>query len=179
VTDAQAPASLSVVPPDQAASRVPELGMLLHACVHDGASVGFVLPFAREESEAFWSDQVLPAVRSGSRLLLVAECDGSLTGTVQLCTHTPPNQPHRAEVSKLLVHPNRRRRGIARALMTELERQAVRLGRGLLTLDTRSGDSAEPLYASLGYRTAGVIPGYCLNPFEDRLDSTTVMYKVL
>jgi ribosomal protein S18 acetylase RimI-like enzyme len=98
---------------------------------------------------------------------------------VQLSTDTPPNQLHRAEVTKLLIHPDFRRRGIARALMEELEGLAERLGRSLITLDTRTGDSAEPLYASMGYVTAGVIPGYCRDAFVDRLDATTIMYKAL
>jgi ribosomal protein S18 acetylase RimI-like enzyme len=82
-------------------------------------------------------------------------------------------------VRKLLVHPDFRRRGIGKALMTEAERLASDLGRSLITLDTRTGDKAEPLYQSLGYTVAGVIPGYCRDPFEDRLDATTIMYKVL
>ena len=156
-----------------------ELGALLHACVHDGASIGFVLPFNANQSEAFWTDNVLPAVQGGTRMLLVAQQEGKIAGSVQLDYDTMPNQPHRAEVRKLLVHPAWRRQGIARALMAELERSAKELSRSLLTLDTRTGDQAEPLYASLGYRTVGVIPGYCLDPLEDRLDSTTVMYKTL
>jgi ribosomal protein S18 acetylase RimI-like enzyme len=118
-------------------------------------------------------------VRDDTRLLLVARQGNRIAGSVQLDSDTPPNQPHRAEVRKLLVHPDFRRHGLARALMAEVERLAGRLGRSLITLDTRTGDKAEPLYASLGYKTAGIIPGYCLNPFEDRLDSTTVMYKAL
>lgn len=156
-----------------------ELGGLLHACVHDGASIGFVLPFPLEEAEAFWIRRVLPGLREGTRVLLVARAEGAIAGTVQLGCDTLPNQPHRAEVSKLMVHPDRRRRGIARALMAEIERRAAALGRSLITLDTRTGDGAERLYTSLGYRTAGVIPGYCLGPAEDKLDATTVMYKAL
>jgi ribosomal protein S18 acetylase RimI-like enzyme len=170
---------ISIFTADDLARRVGELGALLHACVHDGASIGFVLPHTEEESEAFWSGKVLPAVRDGGRVLWVAQTNGRIVGTVQLGYDTMPNQAHRAEVSKLLVHPAFRRRGIARALMAELERLAGELGRSLLTLDTRTGDMAEPLYASLGYRTAGVIPGYCRDAFEDRLDPTTIMYKVL
>ena len=78
-----------------------------------------------------------------------------------------------------MVHPEHRRDGIARALMAALEHQAAAWGRRLLTLDTRTGDSAERLYASFGYETTGVIPGYCRDPFTDTLDSTTVMYKWL
>jgi len=156
-----------------------ELGALLHACVHAGASVGFVLPFSTAESEAFWTGTVLPGLRAGTRLLLVARSAGQLAGSVQLDWDTPANQPHRAEVRKLLVHPDFRRRGIARLLMAEVEARAHRLGRRLITLDTRTGDAAEPLYAGLGYATAGVIPGYCRDPMADRLDATTVMYKAL
>lgn len=156
-----------------------ELGALLHACVHQGASVGFVLPFTTEESEAFWVSKVLPGVRAETRLLLVACQGGRIAGSVQMDYDMPPNQTHRAEVRKLLVHPDFRRRGVARALMAELERRASLLGRSLITLDTRTNDAAEPLYASLGYRTVGMIPGYCHAPLGDRLDPTTIMYKAL
>ncbi len=171
--------SITLLSAAEAAERLTELGALLQACVQAGASVGFVQPHAAADSAAFWRDAVLPAVRAGTRLLLVAQRDGALLGTVQLDTATPPNQRHRAEVAKLLVHPAARRQGIARALMAELERRAVALGRSLITLDTRSGDAAETLYAALGYRAAGRIPGYCRHPLEARLESTTVMYKVL
>lgn len=171
--------TLSIFSADDIASHVGELGALLHACVHDGASIGFVLPFMADDGEAFWRRNVLSAVRGGARVLLVAHQSGRIAGSVQLDYDTPPNQPHRAEVRKLLVHPEFRRLGIAQALMAELERLASQLGRSLLTLDTRTGDKAEPLYASLGYKTAGVIPGYCRDPIEDHLDSTTIMYKAL
>lgn len=161
------------------ASHVRELGALLHACVHDGASIGFVLPFTVSDSQAFWSGKVAPAVRRGGLVLLVARQEATIAGSVQLAHDTPANQPHRAEARKLLVHPDFRQRGIARALMAELERVASQLGRSLITLDTRTGDKAEPLYASLGYTTAGVIPGYCRDTVEDRLDSTTIMYKTI
>jgi ribosomal protein S18 acetylase RimI-like enzyme len=172
-------AIISIFSADDIAGHVRELGALLHACVHDGASISFVLPFTADDSEAFWSQNVRPGVLDGTRLLLVARKGGRIAGSVQLDYDTPPNQPHRAEVRKLLVHPEFRRQGIAQALMAKLERTASQMGRSLITLDTRTGDKAEPLYASLGYKTAGVIPGYCRDPFEDRLDSTTIMYKVL
>ncbi len=171
--------TISIFSADDIASHVRELGALLHACVHAEASIGFVLPFMADDSEAFWRRNVLSAVRDGARVLLVAHQSGRIAGSVQLDYDTPPNQPHRAEVRKLLVHPEFRRQGIAQALMAELERLASQLGRSLITLDTRTGDKAEPLYASLGYKTAGVIPGYCRDPIEDRLDSTTIMYKAL
>lgn len=162
------------------ASHLGDLGGLLHACVDDGASIGFVLPYTREDAEAFWSNKVLPGVQAGTRLLLVARKDGRIAGSVQLNHDTLPNQPHRADVNKLLVHPDFRRQGIAQALMNELEKRAEALGRSLLTLDTRTGDKAEPLYASLGYKTVGVIPGYARDTMGGgRLDATTIMYKAL
>ncbi len=164
---------------DAIAARLPQLSALLHACVHDGASIGFILPFSSDDSDAFWINNVQPGVAQHTRLLLVAERNGAIAGAVQLDWDTPANQGHRAEVRKLLVHPAFRRRGIARQLMLAVEARARALPRQLLTLDTRTHDHAEPLYASLGYRVAGVIPGYALAPEGGRLDATTVMYKHL
>ena len=171
--------NISIFSAEDVAKNVRELGALMHACVHAGASIGYILPYSPADGEAFWATKVLPAVEGGTRLLLVARKGGRIVGSVQLDTDTPPNQPHRAEVRKLMVHPDFRRQGIARALMAEAERQAAGLKRSLLTLDTRTGDSAEPLYESMGYRTVGVVPGYCLDPFEPKFDSTTIMYKAL
>src|SRR5262245_44850013 len=142
--------AISIFSAADIASHVGELGALLHACVHDGASIGFVLPFTAEDSEAFWSTKVLPAVQDGVRVLVVARKGERVVGSAQLDTDTPLNQPHRAEARKLLVHPDFRRQGIARVLMAEIERLATGMGRSLITLDTRTGDAAEPLYASLG-----------------------------
>lgn len=165
---------------DDIAANVRELGALLRACVHDGASIGFVLPYSAADSEAFWTRKVLPGVQEGSRIVLVARIDGKIVGSVQLGHDTMPNQPHRADVNKLLVDPGFRRRGIAHGLMIRLEALAREMGRSLMTLDTRTGDKAEPLYASLGYQTVGVIPGYARDPMGgDRLDATTIMYKQL
>ena len=163
----------------QAEARLPELAELLRACVHDGASIHFMLPFSIAQAAAFWRGKTLPGVAGGSRVLLAALADGELAGSVQLDCDTPPNQPHRAEVCKLMVHPRHRRLGLARALMAELEAQARRLGRSLLTLDTASGDKAEPLYLSLGYLEAGRIPGYAWDGHGEKLQATTLMYKTL
>ena len=171
--------TISILSAAEMPAHLPELGALLHACVHAGASIGFVLPYAEAEGASFWREKVLPAACEGGVLLLVASKGGKIAGCVLLDCSTMPNQRHRAEARKLMVHPNFRRQGIARALMAELERQAALLGRKLITLDTRTGDHAEPLYASLGYETAGVIPGYCRAPLDDRLESTTIMYKAL
>lgn len=161
------------------AGHLPELGRLMHDCVHAGASIGYILPFSPADGDAFWTRKILPRLSDGGLVLLAALSGDRIAGTVQLDHDTPPNQPYRAEVRKLLVHPDFRRRGLARQLMARIEGEALALGRSLLTLDTRTGDNAEPLYASLGYQTTGIIPFYCLDPFENKLDSTTVMYKRL
>lgn len=171
--------SVRILPPLEITHRLPELSVLLHACVHDGASIGYILPFDLAASEQFWRGNVLPAVERGVRLLLVAEIDGQVAGAVQLDWDTPPNQAHRAEVRKLLVAPAMRRRGLARQLMLALEQQAQQRGYRLLTLDTRSGDHAQALYAALGYQAAGSIPGYALAPEGNSLDATTIMYRQL
>jgi GNAT superfamily N-acetyltransferase len=155
------------------------LANVLRDCVWAGASVSFALPFSREDAKAFWKEQVLPAIAADSRRLLVARSAGNIVGTVQLDLATPPNQPHRAEVKKLLVHPDARRRGIAKRLMSSVEPVAHKAQRTLLTLDTVTGGPAEELYLSLGYVDAGVIPGYALNFDSSVFESTTVMYKNL
>ncbi|MGY6646146.1 MAG: GNAT family N-acetyltransferase [Salinarimonas sp.] len=158
-----------------------DLAGILHACVSDGAAVSFVLPFALEDARAFWRDSVLPQVEAGATILLAArdDSDGRLVGTVQLGIDTPPNQPHRADLKKLLVHPRARRRGIARALIAQLESEALACGRSMITLDTRTGDVAEPLYRAMGYEVAGIIPAYSLDVTGTQLDATTVLYKFL
>lgn len=154
------------------------LGDLLHDCVKAGAAVSFVLPFSREDAECFWRNKVLPTVEAKTCRVLVARREERIVGTVQLDLATPPNQPHRAEVKKLLVHPDQRRDGIARELMIALEEQARKAGRSLLTLDTAS-DAAEKLYSSLGYVRVGVIPRFSVRPDSAELEGTTVMYKEL
>jgi ribosomal protein S18 acetylase RimI-like enzyme len=144
-----------------------------------GASVSFILPFSQDDAKAFWRDQTLPAVTAGLRSVLLARWEGRIVGSVQLDLATPPNQPHRAEVRKLLVHPEARRRGIAASLMTALEAEARRRRRTLLTLDTVTGGYAERLYRSLGYVAIGAIPGYALNFNSNEREATTIMYKDL
>jgi ribosomal protein S18 acetylase RimI-like enzyme len=159
-----------------------ELGMLaeiLHAVVYDGAGVSFVVPFSLDDARAFWAERVLPDVRAGTRRVLVAARGPRLVGTVQLDLATPPNQPHRAEVLKLLVHPTARRAGIARALMTAIEDVARAERRTLLTLDTWTGGPAERLYRSMGYVEVGVIPRYARRSLTPELEGTTIMYKEL
>ncbi|MFY9210358.1 MAG: GNAT family N-acetyltransferase [Aestuariivita sp.] len=172
-------ASIRLANPGDLAPALPELTEILHQSVHAGASVGFILPFSHSDAEAFWLDQVFPAVATAQTVLFLAQQDQEIIGTVQLSFARPANQPHRADVAKLLVHPKARRQGIARQLMRALETEARQNGKTLLVLDTRSGDSAQPLYASLGFAVAGEIPGYCRNPFTDTYEGTTYMYKAL
>ncbi|PYR33907.1 MAG: GNAT family N-acetyltransferase [Acidobacteria bacterium] len=155
------------------------LADVLHAVVHTGAGVSFVVPFSIGEARAFWADTVLPGVRARTRRVLVARVDGRIVGTVQIDLAVPPNQRHRAEVLKLLVHPSARRRGIARALMIAIERAAQAEGRTLLTLDTWTGSAAEILYRSLGYTVVGVIPRYARGSLTPELEPATIMYKEL
>ena len=155
------------------------LGDVLHATVHDGAGVSFFVPFSVDEARAFWRERVLPGVRSGTRRVLVARIHARIVGTVQLDLAVPPNQRHRAEVTKMLVHPAARRRGIGRALMQALEPIALSEQRTLLTLDTVTGSPAEPLYRSLGYIPVGVIPRYARSSLTPELEAATIMYKEL
>ena len=155
------------------------LGDVLHATVHAGAGVSFFVPFSIDQAGAFWREKVLPAVRAGTRRVLVARIDSRIVGTVQLDLAVPPNQRHRAEVTKMLVHPAARRRGIGRALMQALEPIALSEQRTLLTLDTVTGSPAEPLYLSLGYIPVGVIPNYARSSLTPELEAATIMYKEL
>lgn len=159
-----------------AEAGIAALGAILRDCVEDGASVNFVLPFSQAEAEAFWRRQ-LPAIASGEAILFAARHEGLLAGTVMLGLDTPPNQRHRADIKKLLVHRRARRRGLARALMWAAEDEARRLGRSLLTLDTVHGSTAEGLYAALGYVVLGVMPRYALATNGATFDSCTFFYK--
>ena len=155
------------------------LAEVLREVVYDGAGVSFVVPFSHAESRGFWVDKVLPGVRARTRRVLVARMGDRIVGTVQLDLATPPNQVHRGEVAKLLVHPIARRRGLARALMIALEDLALSAGKTLLTLDTWTGGNAEALYRSLGYVVVGVIPRFARGSTTPELEPTTIMYKEL
>lgn len=163
------------------AQEIDGLAEVLCACVASGASVSFLQPFGIEDARSFWMRKVAPGVADGSRRVVIARLDGRAVGTAQLDLGTPPNQPHRADVAKVLVHPGARRRGIARALMQKIERIAQAEGRWLLTLDTVEGSPAQTLYASLGYRLAGIIPHYARAPelTPERFEGTAILYRDL
>jgi ribosomal protein S18 acetylase RimI-like enzyme len=170
--------AIATLDPLSFAQSIDRLAEILHACVHEGASVGFVLPFAMDEARRYWRDKVAPSHATGVKLVLVATLGGDVAGTAQLDLDSMPSKRHHAEVSKVLVDPRFRRSGVARALMGEIERRAAKEGRWLLTLET-AGDAAEALYRSLGYALGGTLPSYARDAFEDRYDATRLMYKDL
>lgn len=162
----------------QILSRIDELSDILETCVNDGASVSFMLPFTSEKSRPFWMS-VAQSVDRGERIVLGAQdAQGVLVGTVQLIIDQPENQPHRADVAKLLVHTSARRGGVARKLMNGLERCAHQQGKTLLVLDTATGSGAELFYHNCGWQKVGVIPDYAKMP-DGTLTGTTLFYKTL
>ncbi len=171
--------SIAALDPVSFRRNLDRLAQILEACVREGASVGFVLPFAQAEARAYWREKVAPPLKARSRLVLAATVGGEVVGPAQLDLDGMPSKRHHAEVSKVLVDPRFRRTGVARALMADIERRAAEAGRWLLTLDT-AGDAAETLYRSLGYALAGTIPLYARDAMEvDRYDATRLMYKDL
>jgi GNAT superfamily N-acetyltransferase len=152
------------------------LALVLIDCVDGGASVGFMHPLSLEAALAFWH-RVGREVERGARALLIAEDAAGIVGTVQIVLEQPENQPHRADLSKMLVHRRARRRGIGAALMRAAEDVARNLRKSLLVLDTASGD-AERLYARTGWTLVGGIPDYALWP-EGGFCSTSVFYRKL
>lgn len=163
---------------EHATGMIGDLAEILCDCVASGAAVNFMHPFPPEAARAFWT-RAIAGVASGDAILLAARHDGRLSGTVMLGLDTPPNQPHRAEVKKLLVHRRARRNGLARQLMLAAEAEARRIGRTLLTLDTRHGDGAEQLYLSLGYILVGIVPRYSLPPAGGSGEDCAFFYKEL
>jgi len=168
---------VDVVDGDGARAAAAGLVDVLLDCVAGGASVSFMAPLSPERAHAFWA-RVAGGVGRGERVLLVArDAGGRIDGTVQLVVDLPENQPHRADVSKLLVHRRARNRGVGEALMRAAESAALAAGKTLLVLDTAS-DAAERLYLRLGWQLCGRIPDYALLP-QGGLCATTVMYKAL
>ncbi|WP_341915246.1 GNAT family N-acetyltransferase [Polaromonas sp. YR568] len=156
--------------------QLQSLAGLLIDCVEGGASVSFMHPLPIARALAFWRGVADGAAR-GERALLVAEDAAGIVGTVQVLLDQPENQPHRADVAKMLVHRRARRQGLGEALMQAAEQVARESGKTLLVLDTASED-AERLYTRLGWQRCGVIPGYALLP-QGGLCDTTYFYRLL
>jgi GNAT superfamily N-acetyltransferase len=154
-----------------------ELGEVLADCVAGGATLFFLRPFTATDGRAYFED-VAEEVARGEAVLLAAKVGGRIMATVQLGLKLPPNQQHRADLKKLLVHSGARRQGLGAALLTEAERWARELGRTLLVLDTIQGDDGERLYERSGWSRVGVIPNYGLDP-DGRPRATVYFYKQL
>ena len=161
----------------QARSLVSALADILIDCVERGASVSFMSPLSRTTAEAFWIGVAI-GVERGDRVLLIARLAGRIVGTVQVVFAGPENQPHRADVAKMLVRGDARKRGIGAALMRAAEAAARDAGKTLLVLDAVTGGDGERLYERLGWSRIGVIPGYALFP-DGRSCDTTFFYMVL
>lgn len=157
-------------------TEIDRLSAVLIDCVEGGASVSFMHPLSPAKARAFWQ-QVAQDVARGARALLVAEDERGLVGTVQLVLDQPENQPHRADLAKMLVHRRARGRGVGAALLAAAEQLGRECGRTLLVLDTASAE-AERLYARGGWQRCGTVPGYALLP-QGGLCATTFFYREL
>jgi ribosomal protein S18 acetylase RimI-like enzyme len=162
---------------DGAQAAIPALREILRDCVANGASVGFMDWNTQADFEAFWRGTAAE-VAAGRILLFVARGATGIVGTAQLHLVSKPNQPHRAEIAKVLVHSQARRRGIGEALMRAAEAAALALGRDLLVLDTDEAGAARRLYTRLGWTEVGTIPRYALMP-DGRDCGSTFFYKAL
>jgi GNAT superfamily N-acetyltransferase len=156
---------------EEARAAIPQLAEILADCVDDGASLGFMQPYTVEDAVSFWQN-VADGIAAGGTLLLVAEIDGRMVGTVQVGFAHMPNQAHRGDLKKLLVHRTARGKGLARLLMEAVEREAARHGKTLLVLDTASGSDAEAIYPRLGWLRSGTIPDYAMWPQGGFCDAT-------
>jgi ribosomal protein S18 acetylase RimI-like enzyme len=175
-----APARREPLPPDirpltLTPQTLDQLAATLVEVVAGGGSVGFMHPLSIDDARAFWT-RSLDAAGAGARIVLGAMAGGEVVATVTLLLDCPPNQPHRAEIAKMMTRPAHRGRGLASALLAEAERLAVLRGRTLLTLDTAEEDGASALYERHGYRFAGLIPDYALKP-HGGLTGTRLYFK--
>ena len=168
-------AALQIAPLTLAPDAVAALAEILVEVVANGASVSFMHPLSQADAAAFWT-RSLAAADAGQRVVLGASLAGDLAGTVTLDLERAPNQPHRAEIAKLMTRVRHRGQGVARALMIEAERLAVAQGRTLLTLDTAEEDGAAGLYEALGYEYVGTVPDYALKP-HGGLTGTRIYFK--
>jgi GNAT superfamily N-acetyltransferase len=168
-------ATIRVLTRQETLAALPDLCEILSDCVNGGASVGFMLPFTPVDARAFWLS-VADAIEEGGTIHVVAEVDGKIVGTVQVGLASKPNQPHRGDLMKLLVHRSARGLGLARRLMERVEAETAKRGRTLLVLDTATGSEAEAIYPRFGWERVGVIPDYALFP-DGSYCGTTLFYK--
>jgi GNAT superfamily N-acetyltransferase len=159
-----------------ATAAISELADVLVDCVEGGASVSFMLPFSRDDAAKFF-EKVIASVARGESVLVAARLDGRIVGTVQLGLDMPPNQPHRGDIKKLLVHRAARNHGIGGLLMARAEAEAKARGRTLLVLDT-AGAEAERLYVRTGWQRVGVVPDYAMWPAGGFCDTVFFWKKI-
>jgi GNAT superfamily N-acetyltransferase len=169
--------TIRTLTPSETMAALPALAGILSDCVEGGASVGFMSPYTPQDASPYWQG-VAQAVLDGNTVLIVAERDGDILGTVQLGIGMMPNQPHRADLKKLLVHRKARGLGLSRLLMDAAEQAAIRHGRHVLVLDTATGSPAESIYERFGWQRVGVIPQYALMP-DGSYCGSTFFYKSL
>jgi ribosomal protein S18 acetylase RimI-like enzyme len=169
------PDGIEIAPLTSEPRTIAALADLLVEVVAAGGSVSFMHPLATATAAAFWTGS-LAAADAGRRIVLGARLGGALAGTVTLDLETPQNQPHRADIAKLMTAVRWRGRGVGAALMVEAERLAVAQGRSLLTLDTAEEDGAAGLYERLGFQFAGAIPDYAFKPLGG-LTATRIYFK--
>lgn len=168
-------ATIRILAAEEARAAIPDLSEILSDCVNGGASVGFMQPYGAEDAAGYWND-IADQVEKGGIILAVAEVEGRVVGTVQVGLASKPNQPHRGDLMKLLVHRSARGLGLSRKLMAAVEAEAARRGRTLLVLDTATGSEAESIYPRFGWERVGVIPEYAMWP-QGGFCGTTLFYK--
>jgi ribosomal protein S18 acetylase RimI-like enzyme len=169
--------SIQIAPLTASPDTIAALSEILVETVAHGGSVSFMHPMPLQAAETFWRDSLGAAVR-GERIVLGAFDGESLVGTVTLLLNLPPNQPHRAEIAKMMTRVSHRHRGVATALLCAAERLALERGRWLLVLDTAEDEGAAGLYERLGFKLTGVIPDYALKP-HGGLTGTLIYWKRL
>jgi GNAT superfamily N-acetyltransferase len=170
--------AIYLLTPAEAQTRLEALTELLVDAVEAGSGVNFVWPMTRAKAEKWW-DGALSSHARGERIILIAEAENRIDGTVQLIPAPQENQSFRADVAKLLVHRRARNQGIGAALMCRLEEEARKIGRTLLTLDTETGGAGERLYKRLGWVKYGEIPGYAMSADNQARVPASFFYKML
>ena len=172
-------ASIHQLAPSDIEAHLDDLCRILIDSVEEGAAISFLSPLSRHDAAQFWLGSVKQALTAGATILFGAFIEDRLIGTVQLIIAMPPNQPHRAEISKMIVHPDGRRKGIGKALMQTTLTTARQHKKTLITLDTRTGDVSEALYRSVGFQVTGIVPEFALDPDGRTKHATTYMYQLL